>query len=74
LTAEQKHALGNLLHFEESQPQFVSWRVMDLPTAAPFLCRQLGRLPVMTWTVRTPEHRARAAKHADQMVFEGFRP
>jgi glycerophosphoryl diester phosphodiesterase len=74
LTKEQKHALGNLLHFEESQPQFVSWRVGDLPAAAPYLARLLGHLPVMTWTVRTPDDRERAAKHADQMVFEGFRP
>jgi glycerophosphoryl diester phosphodiesterase len=74
LTAEQKHSLGNLLHFEESQPQFLSWHVKDLPTAAPYLARLLGRLPVMAWTVRTPEDRERASKHADQMVFEGFRP
>jgi hypothetical protein len=74
LTAEQKHALGNLLHFEMSQPQFVSWRVGDLPAAAPYLSRLLGQLPLMTWTVRTPEDRERAAKHADQIVFEGFRP
>ena len=74
LTAEQRHALGNLLHFADSQPQFISWHVKDLPTAAPFLARHLGRLPVMAWTVRTAEDRERAAKHADQMVFEGFRP
>jgi glycerophosphoryl diester phosphodiesterase len=74
LTAEQKHALANLLHFEETQPQFLSWHVKDLPTAAPFLARQLGRLPVMAWTVRTPDDRERARRYADQMVFEGFRP
>jgi hypothetical protein len=28
----------------------------------------------MTWTVRTPSDRQRAAEHADQMVFEGFLP
>jgi hypothetical protein len=28
----------------------------------------------MSWTVRTPEDRLRAAKFADQMVFEGFLP
>jgi glycerophosphoryl diester phosphodiesterase len=74
LTPEQKHSLGNLLHFEESQPQFISWHVKDLPAGPPYLCRVLGRLPVMTWTVRTPEDRARASQYADQMVFEGFRP
>jgi glycerophosphoryl diester phosphodiesterase len=74
LTASRKHALANLLHFEESQPQFLSWHVKDLPAAAPYLSRLLGRLPVMAWTVRDPEDRARAASHADQMVFEGFLP
>jgi len=74
LTPAQKHALANLLHFGESQPDFVSWKVADLPTAAPFLCRKALGLPLMSWTVRTPEDRLRAAEHADQMVFEGFRP
>lgn len=74
LSAAQKHALANLLHFEESRPDFVSWKVSDLPSAAPFLCRKALGLPLMSWTVRTPEDRARAAEHADQMVFEGFRP
>jgi glycerophosphoryl diester phosphodiesterase len=74
LTPAQKHALANLLHFSQTRPDFLSWRVGDLPVAAPFLCRtQLG-LPVMTWTVRTQEERAIASAHADQMVFEGFRP
>jgi hypothetical protein len=48
--------------------------VHDLPCAAPFLCRHLARLPVMSWTVRGEDDRRRAAAHADQMVFEGFRP
>jgi glycerophosphoryl diester phosphodiesterase len=74
LTPTQKHALANLLHFGESQPEFVSWKVADLPSAAPFLCRKALGLPLMSWTVRTPEDRVRAAEHADQMVFEGFRP
>lgn len=74
LSAAQKHALANLLHFEESRPDFVSWKVSDLPSAAPFLCRKALGLPLMSWTVRSPEDRARAAEHADQMVFEGFLP
>lgn len=74
LTPAQKHELGQLLHFESSQPQFVSWRVNDLPAGPPYLARLLGGLPVMTWTVRTQEQRDIAARHADQMVFEGFVP
>jgi glycerophosphoryl diester phosphodiesterase len=74
LDASQKHALANLLHFNESRPDFLSWKVADLPSAAPFLCRGALGLPLMTWTVRTPQDRDRAAAHADQMVFEGFVP
>ncbi|MEL6059818.1 MULTISPECIES: glycerophosphodiester phosphodiesterase family protein [unclassified Methylobacterium] len=67
-------ALSNLLHFAETRPDFLSWRVDDLPCAPTYLCRLLGRIPVMAWTVRTEDQRARAGAHADQMVFEGFVP
>lgn len=74
LSAQERHAMANLLHLAETRPDFLSWRVRDLPGAAPYLCRTLGRMPVMTWTVRTDEDRQLAATHADQMVFEGFVP
>jgi glycerophosphoryl diester phosphodiesterase len=71
---EEKRAMANLLHFGETMPDFISWSVKDLPHCAPYLCRSQLGLPVMTWTVRTPEDRAKAARHTDQMVFEGFVP
>jgi glycerophosphoryl diester phosphodiesterase len=74
LPLERAHGLANLLHMPQSKPDFISWRVGDLPCAAPFLCRHLGQLPLMTWTVRTAEQRTIAAQYADQMVFEGFMP
>jgi glycerophosphoryl diester phosphodiesterase len=74
LSREQRHDMANLLHFSATEPDFLSWRVHDLPSAAPFLCRHLKGLPVMAWTVRTEADRQRAALHADQIVFEGFRP
>lgn len=74
LSPERKHALANLLHFTESRPDFISWKVADLDSAAPYLCRNAVGLPLMSWTVRTPEERQKAARLADQMVFEGFRP
>ncbi|MDE4912944.1 glycerophosphodiester phosphodiesterase family protein [Methylobacterium sp. 092160098-2] len=74
LTPSLRRSLSDLLHFAETRPDFLSWRVDDLPCAPTYLCRLLGRVPVMTWTVRTEEQRARAAAHADQMVFEGFVP
>jgi glycerophosphoryl diester phosphodiesterase len=74
LPAQLKHEMRNLLQLERMRPDFLSWQVKDLDTAVPFLARKGLGLPVMTWTVRTPEHRARAAAWADQMVFEGFLP
>jgi glycerophosphoryl diester phosphodiesterase len=38
------------------------------------MARHLFGLPLLAWTVRTPEQRERAARYADQMIFEGFRP
>lgn len=73
-TADEKRAMANLLHMNETRPDFLSWRVGDLQSAVPFLWRSgMGR-PLMSWTVRTPENIAMAKAHADQMVFEGFRP
>ena len=71
---EFKHSLANLLHYGETQPDFISWHVNDLPAGAPYLCRAGMGLPVMAWTVRNEAQRALAAAHADQMVFEGFVP
>jgi glycerophosphoryl diester phosphodiesterase len=74
LDRNERKALQEMLHFAETEPDFVSWHVHDLPTAAPYFARvHLGR-PLMVWTVRTPEARAIAAAHADQIVFEGFAP
>jgi glycerophosphoryl diester phosphodiesterase len=55
-------------------PQFLAYRVADLTDAAPLIARHVVRLPLLTWTVRTEAERERAARHADQMIFEGFRP
>jgi len=74
LPAAKQVELANFLHFDRSRPDFLSWSVRDLPHPTPFLCRAGLGLPVMSWTVRTPEQRALAAQWADQIVFEGFEP
>lgn len=74
MTESRRRSLRELLHFDETRPDFLSWRVDDLPCGPTHLCRLLARIPVMAWTVRMPEQRAAAQAHADQMVFEGFVP
>ena len=69
----QRISMAHLLHAPSTRPDFVAYRVDDLPAPATRLARRVG-VPVLTWTVRTPEQRQRAAAWADQMIFEGFRP
>ncbi len=74
LPARTKRALAYFQHALQSRPQFIAYSVKDLPSAIPRLARNLLRLPLLTWTVRTDVDRERAARYADQMIFEGFRP
>ena len=74
LSAGAKRDLAALVRYPEMRPGFLSFRVDDMPHAVPQLFRAALGLPVMCWTVRTPEQRQQAARWADQMVFEGFLP
>jgi glycerophosphoryl diester phosphodiesterase len=74
LTVGVKRSLAHLLHSFSTRPHFVAYRVRDLPAVAPLAARYVFGLPLLTWTVRSAEDRARAARWASQMIFEGFRP
>jgi len=52
---------------------FVSYHVAALPNRFVETVRSRA-MPVITWTVRTPEDVALTRAHADQMTFEGFDP
>jgi glycerophosphoryl diester phosphodiesterase len=73
-TPAQRRGMLHLRHAFRTQPHFVAYSVDDLPAAAPWIARNIFGCPLLTWTVRTPEQRAKAARQADQMIFEGFRP
>ena len=70
----QRRGMLHLRHGFRTRPHFVAYWVNDLPAAAPWIARHVFGLPLLTWTVRTPEQRERATRYADQMIFEGFRP
>ncbi len=67
----KKRSMAHLLHGAATRPQFVAYRVDDLPAPATLVAHFLG-LPILTWTVRTEAQRQQAKRWADQMVFEGF--
>ena len=69
-----RESLAAFLHYPRTRPDFLSWRVDDLPHAIPFLLRTQLDTPVIAWTVRREAQRALAAQWADQIVFEGFLP
>jgi glycerophosphoryl diester phosphodiesterase len=73
-SAGQHSATRFVLHALAARLGFLAYRVQDLAGVVPRTARSLLGLPLLTWTVRTPEQRALAARYADQIIFEGFRP
>ncbi|HSP50775.1 MAG TPA: glycerophosphodiester phosphodiesterase family protein [Pseudolabrys sp.] len=70
----EKRRMAFLLHANRTRPQFIAYRVKDLPAVAPLIARMIFRLPLLTWTVRSDDDRRCATRWADQMIFEGIRP
>jgi glycerophosphoryl diester phosphodiesterase len=52
-----------------ARPDFLAYDIRDLPTSMSVAARGRG-IPVFTWTCRGEEDRARAADHADQIIYE----
>ncbi len=69
-----RHGMGYLVTALTARPQFVAYGVADLPAMAPLAARHIFGLPLLTWAVRTEAERRTAARWADQIIFEGFRP
>lgn len=74
LSASRRRNMAWLLHVPRTGPQFIAYSVRDLPAAPPLLLHTLWRLPLLGWTVRSEEDRKRAARWADQIIFESWRP
>lgn len=53
-----------------AKPDFLAYDIRDLPS--PFAARaRLENRPVLSWTVRRPEHWQTVRQHADAAIFEG---
>ena len=74
LPASAKLRLAFLLHAPRTRPHFIAYAMKDLPAVAPLIARHVFGRPLLTWTVRNEDDRRRAARWADQMIFEDIRP
>jgi len=61
--------LSRTLAARAGQPHFIACDIRALPFGFAARQRRKGR-PVLTWTVRSDEDRARAKTNADQVIFE----
>ena len=71
LTRARAADLSDLLESGAADPDFIAYHVRDLPTPVTRYIREVQGLPLFTWTVRTPDDRAVAARWADAAIFEG---
>lgn len=74
MTEENDKALAGMIRRRlwlwHARPDFLAYDVRDLPSRFAAAQRRRG-LPVLTWTVRSPELAQRAAEHADAPIAEG---
>ncbi len=73
LPAGRREELRAIPDAERVGAAFVSHEAADLERARVAELKAAG-LPVLTWTIRSPEAGRAARKVADQITFEGFRP
>jgi len=74
LDATRAFRLSHLLESGPAEPDFYSYHVKALPTPVTRFVREVLKIPLFTWTVRTAAERAVAGDWADVMTFEGFEP
>jgi glycerophosphoryl diester phosphodiesterase len=74
LTPFRKYQYSHINHAADTRPDFIAYNVRHLPSVACNAVKAQRGIPILTWTVRTPEQRETAARHADQMIFEHFVP
>ena len=68
------YRLRHLLESRPAAPDFYAYQVGALPTPVTRFVREVLGMQLFTWTVRSPEERATAARWADAPIFEGYEP
>ncbi len=71
LPVERRLEMRTLSHADRTRPHFVSFCAAELPFPPIGHLRASG-LPVISWTIRTPEQARHARRYSDQITFEGY--
>jgi glycerophosphoryl diester phosphodiesterase len=74
VSAPQRFAMRHLLTAAIARPNFIAYDIRALPALAPGIARDVFRLPLLTWTVRTEAEKNLSQLFADAMIFEGIEP
>lgn len=71
LAPEMRKSLAALEQVEIARPDFLALGLDMLPSPRANLYRAKG-MPVVAWTVRSPDQREGVRDHCDNLIFEGF--
>ena len=71
LPLKKQLELRTFSHVPRTRPDFISFYFGELPWA-PISALRADGLPVITWTIRSPEEAKQALRQSDQITFEGF--
>ncbi|PTS90268.1 MULTISPECIES: glycerophosphodiester phosphodiesterase [unclassified Caulobacter] len=71
LAPEQRKAFAALEHVEIARPDFLALGLDMLPSARADDYRARG-MPVVAWTIRSPEQWEAVRDHCDNLIFEGY--
>ena len=72
LEPDRAYRLSHLIESGPAAPDFFAYHVKSLPTPVTRFIREGLRIPLFTWTVRTPADLRTAADWADAPIFEGL--
>lgn len=73
MPAFTRFKLRHLYYALHTRPHFIAYSINALPAPAPLLLKALG-LPLLAWTVNTPDRLAKARVFADNIIFENIDP
>jgi glycerophosphoryl diester phosphodiesterase len=71
IAREQRKAYAKLEHVSIAKPHFLALGMDILPSKRASELRN-GGMPVVAWTVRSPDQWAAVRDHCDNLIFEGF--